>query len=64
MMMSSVTRPGGDQDEVFALNFVDDEFNSEELHVLEHLTLRVRHRRFVVQPGSGLRSGEFPRSSN
>jgi hypothetical protein len=49
---------------VFALNFVDDEFNPEELHVLEHLTLRVRHRRFDVQPSSGLRNGEFRRYSN
>jgi hypothetical protein len=59
-----LTRPGGDQDEVFGLNFVDDEFNREELHMLEHLTLRVRRRRFVVPPGSGLRSGEFRRYSN
>jgi hypothetical protein len=35
-------RQGGDQDEVFAFDFVDDEFNPEELHVLEHLTLRVQ----------------------
>ena len=27
--------------------------------MLEHLTLRIRHRRFVVRPGSGLRSGKF-----
>jgi hypothetical protein len=59
-----LTRPGGDQDEVFALNVDDDEFNREELHMLEHLTLRVRRRRFVVPPGSGLRSGEFRRYSN
>jgi prepilin-type processing-associated H-X9-DG protein len=52
-------RPGGDQDEVFALNFVDDEFNPEELHVLEHLTLRVRHRRFGVPPGSDYAAGNF-----
>ena len=57
-------RQGGDQDEVFAFDFVDDEFNREELHMLEHLTLRVRRRRFVVPPGSGLRSGEFRRYSN
>lgn len=44
---------------MFALNFVDDEFNPEELHVLEHLTLRVRHRRFVVPPGSGYAAENF-----
>jgi hypothetical protein len=49
---------------VFALNFVDDEFNPEELHAIEHLTLRIRHRRFGVPPGSGLRGGKFRRYSN
>ena len=37
---------------VFALNFDDDEFNPEMLHVLEHLIPQVPHSRFVVQPGS------------
>jgi homoserine O-acetyltransferase len=37
---------------VFALNFKDDEFNPEELHVLERLMPTVAHGRFVVQPGS------------
>jgi homoserine O-acetyltransferase len=36
----------------FALNFSDDEFNPEELHVLQHLMSQVPHARFVVQPGS------------
>ena len=40
---------------MLALHVVDDEFNPEERHVLEHLTLRIPHRRFVVRPGSGLR---------
>jgi homoserine O-acetyltransferase len=37
---------------VFALNFDDDEFNPEVLHVLERLIQQVPHNRFVVQPGS------------
>jgi homoserine O-acetyltransferase len=37
---------------VYALNFVDDEFNPAELHVLEELMPKVRQGRFVVQPGS------------
>ena len=37
---------------VFALNFADDAFNPEELHVLERLMPRVAHGRFFVQPGS------------
>ncbi len=37
---------------VFALNFADDAFDPEELHVLERLMPRVAHGRFFVQPGS------------
>jgi homoserine O-acetyltransferase/O-succinyltransferase len=37
---------------VFALNFDDDEFNPEQLHILEHLMPRVRHGRYVVQKGN------------
>jgi homoserine O-acetyltransferase/O-succinyltransferase len=37
---------------VFALNFDDDEFNPEMLHVLQRLGPRVPRGRFVVQPGS------------
>jgi homoserine O-acetyltransferase len=37
---------------VFALNFDDDEFNPESLHVLEHLMPKVSLGRFLVQPGS------------
>jgi homoserine O-acetyltransferase/O-succinyltransferase len=37
---------------VFALNFDDDAFNPEVLHVLERLIQQVPHNRFVIQPGS------------
>ena len=37
---------------VFALNFDDDEFNPEMLHVLERLMPQVPQGRFIVQPGS------------
>jgi homoserine O-acetyltransferase/O-succinyltransferase len=37
---------------VFALNFDDDEFNPEMLHVLERLMTQVPHGRFIVQSGS------------
>jgi homoserine O-acetyltransferase/O-succinyltransferase len=37
---------------VFALNFDDDEFNPEVLHVLERLIRQVPLGRFIVQPGS------------
>ena len=37
---------------VFALNFVDDEFNPAELHVLDELMPKVPQGQFVVQPGS------------
>jgi homoserine O-acetyltransferase/O-succinyltransferase len=37
---------------VFALNFADDEFNPELLHVLERLMPHVPQSRFIVQPGS------------
>jgi homoserine O-acetyltransferase len=44
---------------VYALNFVDDEFNPAELHVLEELMPRVREGRFIVQPGSAESSGHL-----
>jgi homoserine O-acetyltransferase len=44
---------------VYALNFSDDEFNPEELHVLERLMPQVRHGRFVVQPGSATSYGHL-----
>jgi homoserine O-acetyltransferase len=37
---------------VFALNFDDDEFNPEQLHVLERLVPKVPHGRFFVQHGT------------
>lgn len=37
---------------VFALNFGDDEFNPDELQILETLTPRVPNGRYVVQPGT------------
>jgi homoserine O-acetyltransferase/O-succinyltransferase len=37
---------------VYALNFVDDEFNPAELRVLEELMPSVRDGRFIVQPAS------------
>jgi homoserine O-acetyltransferase/O-succinyltransferase len=37
---------------LFALNFSDDEFNPDELNLLETLTPRVKNGRYVVQPGS------------
>jgi homoserine O-acetyltransferase len=36
---------------VFALNFDDDEFNPDQLQLLEQLMLKVPHGRFVVQKG-------------
>jgi homoserine O-acetyltransferase/O-succinyltransferase len=37
---------------VFALNFGDDEFNPDQLQILEHLITRVPHGTYKVQPGS------------
>jgi homoserine O-acetyltransferase len=37
---------------VFALNFGDDEFNPDQLQILEHLIARVPHATYKVQPGS------------
>jgi homoserine O-acetyltransferase/O-succinyltransferase len=37
---------------VFALNFDDDEFNPEQLHILERLMPRVPQGRYVVQKGN------------
>jgi homoserine O-acetyltransferase len=44
---------------LFALNFSDDEFNPEELHVLEHLMPEVPQGRFVVQPGTPASPGHL-----
>jgi homoserine O-acetyltransferase len=37
---------------VTALNFADDEFNPVELKIIERLSPKVPHARFVVQPGN------------
>jgi homoserine O-acetyltransferase len=37
---------------VYALNFGDDEFNPEELHILEQLMPRVLHGQYAIQSGS------------
>ena len=47
------------QTKVFALNFSDDEFNPEELHILENQIARVPSARFVVQDGSATSYGHF-----
>jgi homoserine O-acetyltransferase/O-succinyltransferase len=44
---------------VFALNFGDDEFNPEELHVLERLMPLVKNGRFVVQPATTQSDGHL-----
>jgi homoserine O-acetyltransferase len=44
---------------VFALNFGDDEFNPEELHVLQRLMPKVPNGRFTVQPGSATSFGHL-----
>jgi homoserine O-acetyltransferase/O-succinyltransferase len=47
------------QTKVFALNFSDDEFNPEELHILEHQITKVPRAQFIVQDGSGTSYGHF-----
>src|SRR6201996_3186632 len=44
---------------LFALNFGDDEFNPDELGILQRLTSRVAHARYVVQPGSATTFGHL-----
>ena len=44
---------------VFALNFSDDEFNPDELHVLQRLVPTLQHGRYVVQPGTQTSRGHF-----
>jgi homoserine O-acetyltransferase/O-succinyltransferase len=41
------------------LNFSDDEFNPEELHIMEHEIRKVPNARFVVQDGSSTSYGHF-----
>lgn len=44
---------------VFALNFGDDEFNPDELQVLQRLVPQVPYGRFAVQPGSATSFGHL-----
>jgi homoserine O-acetyltransferase len=44
---------------VFALNFSDDEFNPDELQVLEKLVPTLKQGRYVVQPGSPSSPGHY-----
>jgi homoserine O-acetyltransferase len=44
---------------VFALNFNDDEFNPDQLQILERLTPRVPGARYVVQPGTSTSFGHL-----
>jgi homoserine O-acetyltransferase/O-succinyltransferase len=44
---------------LFALNFSDDEFNPDVLHVLQNLTPRVPGGRYVVQKGTPVSSGHL-----
>ena len=44
---------------VFALNFNDDEFNPDQLQILERLTPRVPSAHYVVQPGTSTSFGHL-----
>jgi homoserine O-acetyltransferase len=44
---------------VFALNFSDDEFNPDELQILERLISKVPRGSYVVQPGSDISYGHL-----
>ncbi|MZQ81114.1 alpha/beta fold hydrolase [Paenibacillus sp. 5J-6] len=44
---------------LLALNFSDDEFNPEELHVLERLIPKVKHGRYIIQPGTSVSRGHL-----
>jgi homoserine O-acetyltransferase/O-succinyltransferase len=44
---------------LFALNFDDDEYNPEKLHVLDRLMPKVKNGHFVVQPASEKSSGHL-----
>jgi homoserine O-acetyltransferase len=45
--------------QLFALNFSDDEFNPDELQILERLISKVPRGRYVVQPGSDISYGHL-----
>ena len=44
---------------LFALNFSDDEFNPDELQVLENTVPKLEHGRYVVQPGTSSSPGHY-----
>jgi homoserine O-acetyltransferase len=44
---------------VLALNFSDDEFNPDELQVLQNSVPKLRQGRYVVQPGTAMSPGHF-----
>lgn len=44
---------------LFALNFSDDEFNPDELQVLERLVPKLKQGRYVVQPGTPTSPGHY-----
>ncbi|HYF55308.1 MAG TPA: alpha/beta fold hydrolase [Salinarimonas sp.] len=44
---------------LFALNFSDDEFNPDELQVLQRLVPKLKQGRYVVQPGTETSPGHY-----
>ena len=44
---------------LFALNFSDDEFNPEELKILERLVPKLQQGRYVIQPGTSTSPGHY-----
>jgi homoserine O-acetyltransferase len=44
---------------LFALNFADDEFNPDELHVLQNAVPKLKQGRYVVQPGTATSPGHL-----
>jgi homoserine O-acetyltransferase len=44
---------------LFALNFSDDEFNPDSLHVLETVVPKLKQGRYVVQAGTASSPGHF-----
>jgi len=52
-------RLGAIRTKLFALNFSDDEFNPDELKVLETTVPRLAQGRYVVQPGTSSSPGHY-----
>ena len=52
-------RLGAIRTKLFALNFSDDEFNPDELQVLEKAVPRLAQGRYVVQPGTASSPGHY-----